>query len=352
MKTVALDISSLSSGHRLRGVGFYTKKLHKGFKENGGLVKNHNLKIVFFEGKSIPDGVDLVHYPYFDPFFLTLPLFKKTKTVVTVHDLIPLVLKNYYPRGVRGEIKWQMQKLALKGTVGVIADSDCSKKDIKRIIGFDENRIFRVYLAADEKFRKLKSGGWEDEIRKKYGLAKDFILYVGDVNYNKNVEGLIRAFGKLKAQKLNLVLVGGAFLEKGLMEAERVQKLVGDLDLGKDVVLPGQVEDSDLVKIYNLASLYVQPSFYEGFGLPVLEAMKCGCPVVCSDKGSLAEIGGKAVLYFDPYSVENMAVMIKKILADSYLKKDLVAKGEIQAKMFSWKKTINETVKAYNKILA
>lgn len=351
MRTVAFDISPLESKHCLRGVGFYTKKLYEYFEREKELLLKKGLRVVFFERGKIPRKADLVHYPFFDPFFLTLPFFKTRKRVVTVHDLIPLIFPDKYPKGIRGEIKWQIQKRLLKSGEGIITDSESSKRDICGIIGYPKERIFRVYLAAGERYKKLTKGSWEKETREKYKLGEEFIVYVGDINYNKNVKGLLEEYKEVKSRgsRAKLVLVGGAFLERELKEAIEIRNLVESLDLKKEVVFTGQVGNDDLVKIYNLATIYVQPSFYEGFGLPVLEAMGCGCPVLSSKKSSLAEIGGEAVLYFNPEKKGEMARKIEKLLGDDFLRKKIANKGIRQSRKFSWEKTFDETIKVYKK---
>lgn len=350
MKIVALDISPLDSGHSLRGVGFYTKKLYSYF-----LKKNtfEEIRIVFFKNNQIPSDADLVHYPYFDPFFLTLPFSNKKKTIVTVHDLIPLLFPENYPRGVRGELKWQIQKMLLKKSKAIITDSINSKKDIKNIISFPEENIFPIYLAVDEIYRKIAKGEWEKYIREKYNLSSEFILYVGDVNFNKNILRLIQAFSLVKKSNKNikLVLVGSAFTKKDLLEAKEIRKLIISENLEKEIIIPGYVNDEDLVKLYNLARLYVQPSLYEGFGLPLLEAMACGCPAISSKTSSLPEIGGESILYFDPMNISEISETILKILNNKELNNDFLSKEIIQAKKFNWENTINNTVDIYKKLI-
>lgn len=355
MKTIAFDISPLNTGHQLRGVGFYTRKLSEFFKNYQRELTDRSLKLIVFNNQKVPKEADLVHYPYFDPFFLTLPIFKKKKTLVTIHDLIPLIFPDKYLRGVRGEIKWQIQKFALSNTSGIITDSKNSQKDIIKIIGYPKDKIYPISLAPDEIYRKLEDGNWKFESRSKYNLPENFILYVGDVNYNKNVVGLIKAFKNVKSKtkilNLKLVLIGGAFLNKELSETKEINNLIDNFDLKKDIIMPGQITDGNLVMFYNLASLYIQPSFYEGFGLPVLEAMACGCPIVCSKTSSLPEVGGKAVFYIKPENNDNMVKGMIKVLTDDLLRNKLLEEGKSQIKKFSWEKTGNETLNVYKKLL-
>src|SRR5690606_743268 len=141
-----------------------------------------------------PEDVDIIHYPYFDPFFLTLPLKKRVKTIVTVHDLTPLVFPDAFPAGIKGKLSWQVQKYSLKSASAIIADSEASKKDIIRLTGIDSNKIHVVYLAAGEEFERLQlSDTRNKELRKKYKLPENFLLYVGDVTWNKNLPRLLDA---------------------------------------------------------------------------------------------------------------------------------------------------------------
>ena len=149
---IAIDVSPLQTEHKVRGVGFYLEHL------KSALVKYHseNKYIFFVRGEKLPEDIDLIHFPYFEPFFLALPLYKKFKTVVTVHDLTPIVFNQNFPRGIKGEIKWQMQKFSLRKSNRIITDSNCSKNDIVKYVGINRDLIDVVYLAAGEKFKKME----------------------------------------------------------------------------------------------------------------------------------------------------------------------------------------------------
>ena len=279
---IAIDTTPLTSGHSGRGVGVYTKYLIESLQK---YERQHTYTFVT-RGQKVSDNTDLVHYPYFDPYFLTLPLQKPHPVVVTVHDLIPLVFPQEFPSGVRGQIKWQIQKVSLRGSSRVIADSHSSKKDITKITGLHPAKIDVIYLAPAAIFRQILQKEILNRILKQYSLPEHFILYVGDVNWNKNIPGLLHAYAIYKKANpsldIQLVLVGKAFRNDALHENQIIQKLIHDYGIERNVIIPGYVSESDLACIYNLAICLVQPSFYEGFGFPVLEAMACGCPVVCS----------------------------------------------------------------------
>jgi glycosyltransferase involved in cell wall biosynthesis len=345
---IAIDVSPLQTGHRVRGVGFYLENLKnslvKYFPEN---------EYVFFEtGDKLDSNIDLVHFPYFEPFFLELPLYKKFKTVVTVHDLTPIVFPENFPSGIKGKIKWQMQRYALKRANAIITDSESSKKDIIKLVGARESKIKVVYLAAGEQFNKLKVGNWKLEIQKRYNLPDDFLLYVGDVTWNKNLPRLINA---VKELQIPLVMIGKSLVSEDYdrnnpwnADLNRVNELAKN---DKNIMRLGFVPDLDLVSVYNLATALIMPSLYEGFGLPVLEAMASGCPVITSKEGSLSEVAGNAAHYVDAYDVKSITAGIQEVFKDATLQKELSQKGLENAAKFSWKQTVSDTLEAYRSAL-
>jgi len=340
---IAIDATPLETGHKKRGIGIYTRKLIENLKA----TDRTNEYILFTRGQELPK-VDLVHYPYFDLFFLTLPLKKPYKTVVTIHDLIPLVFPQFYPLGLRGKIKFQIQKFSVKPVSAIITDSENSKKDVVRFLKFPEDKVHVVYLAADEIFKPAKDKDFLEKVRRKYNLPEKFILYVGDVNLHKNLKKLLAAIAKVNWP---LVAVGEALTNENLIETKELLSEIKKLQIEKKVLRLGFVKEEDLVGIYNLATLLVKPSLYEGFGLPVLEAMSCGLPVASSNASSLPEVGGNAPVYFDPNSESEMTSAIETII--KFYEKDrakydeLKMKGIAQAKKFFWEKTARETIKIY-----
>ncbi len=344
---VVIDVSPLKSSHQYRGIGAYTKRLVEALQAH----KRADFETILIEEGESPPDCDLIHYPYFDLFFKTLPLVRKKKTIVTIHDTTPLVFPEHYPPGIRGKLKFQAQKLTLKTVSAVITDSKNSKKDIAKHLGFPKNKIFVVPLAASEIFQPIEENEKLEKIRKKYDLPRRFILYVGDVNYNKNVLGLVKACKKIKTP---VVIVGKQAAQKNFDKAHVENQPLAQLIklYGKDpeVIRVGFVPDEDLVSLYNLASVYCQPSFYEGFGMPVLEAMASGTPVVTSKKASLPKIAGQAAILVDPYDINDIANGLTIALEDENLREKLIQKGLKQAKKFSWEKTADETYKVYQRV--
>lgn len=344
---ISIDVSPLESGHKVRGTGFYLHHLKdtllRYYPDN-----NYN----FFISSGNNNKSDIVHYPYFEPFQITLPYHKTTKTVVTVHDLIPLVYPHQFPAGIKGLFKWKVQKAMLRNTDAIITDSEASKRDIVRITGIDAVRIHVVYLAAGDEFNVMEKDGRKKEIMRKYSLPERFVLYVGDVTWNKNLPNLIAAIKKLN---ITLVLAGKA-LSEDVYDSYNpwnndLVKVRKQTQNDNRFIRLGYVPQEDLVSLYQCATLLAMPSIYEGFGLPVIEAMQSGCPVVTTKAGSLWEVAGEAALFVNPMDIESITDGIGKVYFSDSMQNKLSKKGISQAKKFSWKKTAKETIAVYNQVL-
>ena len=341
---IAIDISPLSSGHRVRGVGFYVKTI----KDNIEKIDKKN-SYTFFESGNIPRNADLVHFPYFDPFFITLPIINTKKFIVTVHDLTPLVFPGHFPAGMKGRARWFLQRQLLKRARLVISDSDCSRRDVIKILGIPEDRVKTVYLAADPMFRKLTDGLWKPDILKKYSLPNNFLLYVGDATWNKNLPRLIAA---VKKTSHKLVLIGKVWSKESSDLSsnpwnEDLRAVLNEIQGKEQFIKLGFVPGDDLVKIYNLATAAILPSIYEGFGLPVLEALASGCPVITSRGGSIPEVAGQAVSYIDATSIDNIRDGISRVMNNRVLRENLSKKGLMQSKKFTVEELVKNLVKVY-----
>lgn len=343
---IGINTASLITGHRFRGIGWYTKRLVQALKK----YEKDN-EYILFNNEDMHLDVNVVHYPHFDPFFLTLPGNKIKPLVVTVHDLIPIIFPKGFPRGIRGEVKWQLQRRSLQRATCIITDSKISKEDISRLVPFPRERIFVVHLAAGDEFKLKEKDSELEKTAQKYRLDQNFFLYVGDLNYHKNIPVFLKGFRKLinKGESIQLVFVGRAFLDKNLKEARQVRELVRMLDLDASVNFLGFVETEELVNLYNLARALIVPSLYEGFGLPLVEAMSCGCPVIASDIPIHQEIGASSILYFDPKDPDSMSETLKDFLQKderSILNK--IKEGLKRAQFFSWRRVAQETAQVYS----
>lgn len=300
--------------------------------------------------------MDLVHITHFDPFFLTLPLTLSKPMVITIHDLIPLAHPSHFPRGIRGELKWQIQRFGASRASRIVTDSQASKKDILRFMHVSQDRIDVVPLAPRAAFAPVSNAKVLTEIMAKYSLPMHFALYVGDVNWNKNVIGLLSAWSEYMlrntfARGNKLVLVGGAFLDPNLAEAKEIQAVIEELEIGDSVVRVGYVPAEDLQTLYTLASVTVVPSIHEGFGFAVLEAMACGGVVVAANASCIPEISGPSILV-DPLSSTSMAAGLAKAMEMKPLDKEqLIKKGIAWAKNYSWSAVAANTINAYKKVL-
>lgn len=321
---VRLETGGISNQDQNRGIGVYAGQMGR------RLVSAVTIS---------EDNPDIIHNLVFKIFGSNRSDFSGRPLVITVHDLIPLKYPKAYTIGIRGRLKWYRNRLVLRRASGIITDSLASKRDIIKLTGIKAEKIDVVYLAADEVFKPGKP-------ENKYDLPKKFVLYVGDLNWNKNVVNLTKICLELNYP---LVVVGRQAIETdydhGHIETADLvefQRLAGINS--KKIIRLGAVSNQDLAAVYNLATVYVQPSRDEGFGLPVLEAMACGCPVLSSGAGSLPEITGPAALKFNQ---ANLRLMWQ----NQHKRQLLIFAGFNQAKKFSWAKTIKQTVKVYEKVI-
>lgn len=294
-------------------------------------------------------NLDVLHapihwYTQITPFFLNY----NVKKVLTIHDLTPILFpKTHTKQTVQ---LWNPTLKLIKNKIDIIiADSNNTKNDCIKYLGIPEERIKVICLAPNEIFTPQKNKEkLRSYLQNKFDLNFPFILSVGTLEKRKNIPNLLKAFYKLKKTDKNhkLVIVGG----KG-WRYEGIFDYLCKLNLEKDVIFTGYISDEDLFKFYNTADLFVYPSLYEGFGLPPLEAMACGCPVITSNTSSLPEVIGDAGIMIDPTDSDALFDAIHRILNDDDLKAELSKKSLQRAKMFSWKKTARETWKVYEKVL-
>lgn len=342
--SVLFDTSPLKGGHAIRGIGMYTREL---FKELSLSDQLH----IYKSTDDITAAHYIIHYPYFDLFFSTLPLLSSHKRVVTIHDVIPLKFPEYYPSGKKGALRFQKQKLALKNVNAVITDSESSKVDIVKFLSVPEEKISVVALAANPEIQSENILP-EHIIKKRYGLPDAYVLYVGDINYNKNIPQLIKML-KFLPENIHLVCVGRNFVPHNIPEWQWIETQVALSDVAQRIEFIPTIlteNNNDLSAIYHYAQCYIQPSLAEGFGLPVLEAMKAKTPVISSNMTSLPEVGGDYVLYSDP-DAESLADQVMQVM--SWSKRDRISRIK-QAydwqEKFTWKRTAEQTIEVYKKV--
>ena len=283
-----------------------------------------------------------------DALFLTFPTnitLKALPLAVTVHDIIPL---HTPPDGtITNVIFRHAYKSSLRRADLVFTDSEFSKQDMVSALKIRPEKIVVAYLGFDsERFTPTPIDSAErEDVLKRYGIAQPYILSVGNMDPRKNPIRLVQAYRALLNRRkdfdLQLVLCGK--LDQGYPELVR---LVRGPDIERRVILTGPVPDPDLAVLYRSAACFAMSSLYEGFGLPLLEAMASGVPAISSKRSSLPEVGGDAVLYFDPECVEDIAGTLERVLNDSTLQKQLVERGLERAKQFSWEKCARTTLAA------
>jgi len=258
------------------------------------------------------------------------------KVVSIIYDMIPLLFPEVLaeqPFSIR--VGWPLNFRKLKESHALIAISKATRDDAVRVLGVDPERIFVLYPAVDHLLfnpgRSTAPAAWET-VRKRYGIEGDYLLYVGDVDWRKNLDRVLDAFASVPSS-VSLVLAG-----KKAITHPPLHDLIRRLGIEKRVILTGFVPDDDLPLLYGHALALLFPSLYEGFGLPVAEAMACGCPVVTSNVSSLPEVAGDAALLVDPGSVAEIAAATQRIISDHALRERLRNDGFRQAGRFSWER--------------
>jgi len=276
---------------------------------------------------------------------LLMPL-RRVPTVLTVHDLVYHLFPAYHKRLNYWYLNAAMP-LFVQRADALITISESSKRDLMRIYGVPEEKITVVYEAASPDFRPASA---EDvaEVKAYYGLPERYLLALGTIEPRKNLIRLVDALRLLrqKDHMLSLVIVGSA----GWLYQDFFQHLE-KLDDPRAVLLSGYVPDTHLPAVITGAAAYVLASFYEGFGLPILEAMACGTPVVCSNTSSMPELGGDAARYFDPHDTQGMVAAIATVLESKDIRAEMRERGLAQAARFSWQRTAKETLAVYERVL-
>jgi len=366
---ISFDVRSLLKKQKT-GIGYYTLNLINAL---AGIDKENNYilysKIKLFSSSKNPPAlpasnfknkidhfglgppnvlkkIDIFHTSAFD---LKPP--KGAKFVVTIHDIIPKVFPQGHTQDTIDRMDKDLHKVLALADL-IVSDTQCTARDLKKFYPSECNDKIRViYPGVGEEFAVLprESKALYNKIFLKYNIYSNYIIYIGTLEPRKNIPGLIRAFHVLKQRfkiKQQLVIAG----MKG-WSYDDIFSLVEELGLNKDIIFTGYVPRAELVVFYNFADLVVYPSFYEGAGLPVLEAFKCGCPVVTSNVSSMPEFAGDAAILVDPNSVDSITTGVYSILSNEELKNDLRQKGLRRAEEFSWDNTARQFLQLFKSIL-
>jgi len=329
--------------------GYFSKKFILPYSNNQiknvkALIFNYTIlrkifrRLLFFYTKFSNKKFDL----YWEPNFVPLKNIKARKVVTSIHDFSFMLYKDFHPKERIEFFENNFFQNIYRSNV-IICFSNFTKREILERLNLDEKRVKVIYHGIDHNLFKIYNN-----FKLNFKLPKKFILSVGSIEPRKNLKGLLTAYSKLPIDIKNeyhLVLAGfKGWNNKEILDLiEKNKRYIHYL---------GYVSDLELAQIYNLASLFIYPSFYEGFGLPPLEAMACGTPVITSNVSSLPEVGGEAVVYCNPYDVEDIKNKIEMVIKDEVLQKEMIKKGLKRAKQFTWEKSSQEHLKLFKEILS
>ena len=315
--------------------------------------KGH-LQKVWFEQRGYPQivrqvGADMAHVPYWGG-----PLSSKPARLVTsVLDIIPLVLPEY--RGGTGaKFYTSLVSATAKGSAHIITLSEASKADIVQHLDIPAEQITPTYLAADDRFRPAAYSDEDEAVRQKYDLPSEFVLYFGGFDIRKNVHHLLLAWtyaGPSLGEQIPLVLAGNQPKEWGTPRFPDLRSYAHELDIEKYLMWLGEIAEEDKPALYRLAKAVVFPSRYEGFGLPILEAMACGTPVIACDVSSIPEVTGDAAYLVPPDDARQLGAAILAVMIQDDLHAHLANAGRGQATKFTWRKTAQKTLEVYEQVM-
>src|SRR5206468_1710407 len=289
------------------------------------------------------EGVTLFHAPHY-----VLPPLVQCRSVVTIHDCIHLMFPQYLPNRLALSYARTSIDLASRRATRVLTVSESSKRDILRFVDLPPEKIDVIYNAYDERFGIEPREEDVVRVRERYQLHDEFVLYAGNVKPHKNLERLITAFHLVRQRGLDhlkLVLIGDE-----ISKYAALRRAVHRYQLHQYVRFLGYLPEETLAVMYRLSGVFVFPSLYEGFGLPPLEAMASGTPVVTSNVSSLPEVAGDAAVLVDPYDPQAIADGIYRVLTDADLRKDLRRKGVARAGQFSWEQSVRRVRRIYNEV--
>jgi len=319
------------------------EKVNRNFRVVEIKVKNIFIRIPFFLGiRTYIDKVDIVHSLYY------CPLVSRSKRVVTIHDIIPIIYPNLFNKFEVIKQKWFLHLFAKKADK-IITISNSSREDISTYLKISNNKISSIYIGVSDDFKEI-SQDKKINILNKFGIKKPYIYYIGRLDPRKNLENAIKAFSRVSRENnynLDFVIAG----EKNKYFFNRLNNLVNEYNLEKNIKFIGYINNYDNIGLLNFAEFFIFPSFYEGFGLPVLEAMACGCPVITSKGSALEEIARDCAILVNPKSINDIESAMFELLKNRNLKKELIKKGKEKVKEFSWQITARKTLEIYEHLV-
>ena len=289
--------------------------------------------------------VDLLHVQFTSPPVAPCPV------VVSIHDLsfehLPLTFK----RRSRMQLRMTVRRSA-RQAAQVLTLSQYVRDDVIATYGIDPERVAVVPLAAPAHFSPVRDERELQRVRQKYGIDQNYILSVGSIQPRKNLPRLLEAYSLLRRSQPEVNLPELVLVGKCAWLYDETLRKIEQLGLSKQVTLTGYVPEADLPALYSGANCFIYPSYFEGFGLPPLEAMKCGAPVIVGNQTSLPEVVGDAAVLVDPFDVGDIAAVLARVISDSTLRFELRAKGLERAKAFDWRETARKTLVVYEKAAA
>ncbi len=294
------------------------------------------------------ERVDLLHCPYF-----AAPIARTYPTVVTIHDVIPLVLEEYRRRETSRAYN-ELVSFTSKRADAIIAVSECSRRDIVQTLGIPANKISVIGNAVHPGYYPITDSWLLSAVRERYNIGRKYILYFGGFDLRKNVQRIIRAYAALPARlraEYQLVIAGRLHMLGHPLYPDP-RPLVRELALGEQIIFTGQIREQDKAPLYSGATVFVFPSLYEGFGMPVLEAMACGAPVIASRLSALPEVVGDAGVLIDPYSEPAITEAIGELLSDQRQRAALGSRARERSRNFSWRQVAEQTVQVYERVKA
>lgn len=349
---IALDNRAI----HFSGIGVYTHNLYQGLNKLGISVILYNDNLLISRQNFIAKYVNFAKRLILEQIYLNkwlkknnielfhgtwnigIPLLTNKNVVVTIHDIIPHIYPKYYLNNYLERIYYELAiRISIYRSRKIITISDFSKRELIKHYGVKNDKISVVPLAYNSVFRVIDDVNYLQKVKTKYSIKDKYILTIGGSEYRKNVEILIKVFLNSFSDNYKLIVIGNKWRNMDLSAKYKNNK----------IEFLSNVPETDLVAIYNMAEIFVFPSFYEGFGIPILEGMACGVPVITSNVAAMPEVGGEAALYFDPFDENDIDAKIRQVLYNENLKKEMIFKGLERVKRYTWDKCVKETLNVY-----